>query len=378
MNERIIHISERGDVDIHPEMAYESFRERVLRTAIGLGLQPTLRGKHLDRLLSPLHTGASDQARRSAFELERYVSMTHENIPIFPDPDLPEPDLMEDIKITGGPIELKMLVDTLGIQNQEILTEIEASRPTFLKWTKDAALAWSDLRPRRRATVRFTIIPEPPHISYIRLDDSEDHFGLPAVAIIKSPEDLKYGRPFQVKPFHYQSLSITGTQSGNPMLPDLRTPGLAPDIDTLTAPIESVDGILIPRLPTLPDVIRFPEKGVRCWTNRIRDNTPFPGYALLDIFSRWARKSAFHGIPSDDQALQSAHFLATLANLSSPVWNRDTLSRLERNKLRWEWEAAYRINKDQTKELLHIFRIPKFLYPRQMQSDHTHKRMSRN
>lgn len=367
MTEKYIHISEDERVTLHPEFIFASEREHVLRTAVGLGLAPYLRGKKLDKLLSPVGVKPGDAARRRLFMQERYGSMFHDNVPILPDVDLPEPDLMEDIKIVGGPSQLYRLGRIAGYDESRTLCEIDEKKPSYLAYTQDARLAWEAFRPKERTTVQCTTIPEPPHIPYIRLDHTADFFGLPPVAVIRSPNDLAFGRPFHMMPAHYQSISITARNSGDQKQPDLREQNLATNLDTLMAPFEAVGSTLSLRLPTLPSRVEFPDEGIRFWNRQIQEHNPFVLYALLDIFSRAARKAACYAIPWDQK---SRHNMEHLAMKVSPRWETMHVNRLERRKLQWEWEAAYDMAPEASTDLFHEFRMPSWLRPGAMHSNH--------
>lgn len=368
MTERYIHIAEDMRVTLHPEYVFISERERILRTAIGLGMAPYLRGKKLDKLLSPLGVNPGDAARRRLFMQERYVSMMDDNVPILPDRDLPEPDLMEDIKIIGGPVHLQRLGRVLSYGAGRTLAEIDEKKPAYLTYTEDARHAWNAYHPKERTTVQCTTIPEPPHIPYIRLDHTADFFGLPPVAVIHSPNDLIFGRPFQMMPAHYRSLSVTARQSGDPKKPDLREEKFATNLDTLMAPFEAVGDSLALRLPTLPAMAVFPEESVRFWNRQIDTNNPFAPYALLDIFSRAARKAAFHAKPWEQKSRRD---MERIARKVSAVWQRMTLNNLEQHKLRWEWEAANDMAPEATTDLFLELAMPAWIMPKAMHLDHT-------
>lgn len=367
MTERYIHITEDLRVLLHPEHVFTAERDRIIRSAIGLGLAPYLRGKKLDKLLSPLSVDPGDAARRRLFMQERYVPVMDDNVPILPDRELPEPDLMEDIKVTGGPAHLQRLGRVLAYGKSRTLAEIDEKKPAYLAYTKDAAKAWEAFRPKERTTVQYTTIPEPPHIPYIRLDHTADFFGLPPVAVIRSPKDLAAGRPFQMMPAHYRSVSVTARQSGEPKKPDLREEKYATNLDTLMAPFEAAGDSIILRLPTLPAVAVFPEESARFWNRQLDTNNPFAPYALLDIFSRAARKAAFHAKPWEQRSL---HDMEHIAQKASAAWQRIPLNTLEQHKLRWEWEAANDMAPEATMALFLQLAMPAWIRPKAMHLKH--------
>jgi|GEM_PF-4110260 len=361
MTERIIHITKEWGVDLDPGFVYETQRERLLRTAIGLGYVVALRGKHLDKLLSPpLTANKSDTARRRIFERERYVGIGDDAVPIFPDPDLPEPDTMEDIKIIGGPEKVKRLARIGHIDSLATLTSTDVPEPKFLSWAEDARGAWAALRPKHTATIQYATIPELPRIPYIRMDVASDLFGLPAVAVIQTPDDLKYGRPFTTRRVPLKSLSITASESGNPRVPDLRSPTVATNIDALMGIIEPQGTRLITRLPRLPSFVTLPEEAYLFWDTEIRHGNPFAPFAVLDVLSRSVRKTAFHDLPWEEAGIRRAESLAAKMH---PSWSQLPLTPYERKKLAWEWQAAYEMDRHGTKELFRRFRMPDYLRP---------------
>lgn len=364
MKEHILVINESGAVELDPQFMFANERTKILRAALGMGLAPMLRGKHLDLLLSPLGAGASDAARRRAFDNVRAVAATDDGVPIVPDTNWPEPNLMEDIKISGGPAELARLANVLGYDGSQLISEVDAPRPKFLQWIADARQAWQANPPKRRAQVRFTTIPEPPHIPYIRLDHTIDFFGLPEGARITSPADIadfKFGRPFQIIPMPLTSLSITAASTDDAHVPDLRNPLVATNIDALTAPFSPTSTELEPMLPTLPKRVVLHDRAQAYWKKELTRGNPFAPYGLLDVISRGARKAAFHTIPWDEATREG---IASLAALAQKSWANLRLDALTEMKLRWEWETAHAIDPGGTKNLIKRFRVPKMLHPR--------------
>lgn len=345
---------------------YRFAEQSIVNRAYELGLDPALRGSDLDRMLTPARTDVGGRARRDAFLNHRYVPIGDYPLPILPDLDLPSPWMTKDVKIDGDPSSLFTLCEALGIEEGRpaILVTASLQPPSRIRKNPGALTAWQLLQPKERVVVSLGHIPEPPHIPVVTLAHTKDHFGLPpqhSVTVCKDTDlSTLFDPPFAIVPTTLEALSITTADSGNPDRPDLRNPTYITNIDGLRAPYQQIDGVLQPAIPDVPLEVTLSDRANTFWLSQLEAGNPYAAYAVHEIAARAARKAAFHNVPWNPTTIEQ---FGNLTRLSEPPLSAGTLPPSVERKLRWEWQAARRMNPEMTECLLTRLHIPALLLP---------------